>query len=161
MSDWMAYLYMQQPKPTNATGVTLHVTALDPNNNTEDLGFATSDATGTFMLPFKPPVTGVYRIMATFDGSKAYYKSSAETGIYVTEAPLAAPVVTRAPTAVPTQVPITNAPTVAPTATIAATPSPVVIPPTNAAPTTTYIAIGAVIIIVIAAAAALILRRRK
>jgi hypothetical protein len=158
----MAYLYMQQPMPTNASGVKVHLTAFDPNSNTEDLGYATSDATGNFMLPFTPPVPGVYKLMATFDGSKAYYKSSAETGLYVTAAPSAKPAVTAAPTSNPTQAP-TTAPTAVPTApaTIAPTPSPVVIPPTSATPTTTYIAIGVVIIIVLAAAAALILRKRK
>jgi len=161
MSDWMAYLYMQQPKPTNATGVTVHLTAFDPNNNTEDLGYATSDASGTFALPFVAPVTGLYRITASFAGTNSYFASSAETTLYVTAAPAAVPAATAAPTAVPTQAPTTNAPTVAPTATVAATPSPVVIPPTSAAPTATYLAIGAVIIIALAAAAALIIRRRK
>jgi outer membrane protein assembly factor BamB len=156
MSAWMAYLYMQQPMPTNATGVKVHLTAFDPNNNTEDLGYVTSDATGNFVLPFKAPVPGVYRIIASFEGSNSYFASTSETAIYVTPAASVAPVV------VPTQPPVqTTAPTATPAQTVSPSPSPAIQPPTSAMPTTTYIAIGLAVIIIVAAAAALMLRRRK
>ena len=155
----MEYLYEQQAMPSNATGVQVHLTAFDPNNNTEDLGYTTSDASGNYALMFTPPVPGVYKVTASFDGSNAYYGSSAEVAFGVSKAKSVAPSVTAtppsttAPTNAPTQAP-TQAPTVAPTL------SPVVIPPTNAAPTATYIAIGLAVVIIVAAAAALVLRRR-
>jgi outer membrane protein assembly factor BamB len=158
---YMAYIYQQQVKPTDATGVPVTISVLDPNNNTYTIGTTTSDIAGHYGLMWTPPVPGYYTITATFAGSDSYYGSSAETALGVSKAAAAA-IVTPAITPAPTQAQ-TTAPTVAPTAvvTVAPTPSPVVIPPTSAAPTTTYIAIGAVIIIAIAAAAALILRRRK
>ena len=33
MTAWMGYVYQQQPEPTNFTGVTVTLTAIDPNNN--------------------------------------------------------------------------------------------------------------------------------
>ena len=162
MSAWQAYLYMQQPKPNNATGVAVTLTAIDPNGNFQTLGTTTSDASGKFAIPYDPPVPGVYTVTATFAGSNSYYSSSGETSFLVSNAPSPKVVQTAAPTAVPTQVPTTAAPTTAaPTATIAPTPSPIIVPPANGVPTATYAAIGLVIIIVVAAAAALILRRRK
>jgi outer membrane protein assembly factor BamB len=162
MTAWQAYLYMQQPKPTNATGVPVHLTAIDPNGNWQDLGTAISDDHGMYSISYVPPVPGMYKVTATFAGTNSYFASDAETAFIVSKSVVAAPAATAAPTAIPTQAP-TNAPTatVAPTATIAPTPSPVVVPPATGMPTTTYIAISAVIIIVLAAAAALILRRRK
>jgi len=162
MTAWMAYLYEQQSLSTHPTGVQVHLTAIDPNGNTEDLGYVTSDASGLFSYMFQPPVPGKYTIVATFAGSNSYYGSSAETtiGVVAAAAASAVPVVT--PTVPPTSAP-TTVPTIAPTPTptIAATPSPVVVPPGSGIPVATYIAITAVIIIIVAVAAALILRRRK
>ena len=39
---------MQQPHPTNTTGVPVTLTAIDPNNNFVTLGTATSDASGYY-----------------------------------------------------------------------------------------------------------------
>jgi hypothetical protein len=89
MSDWMEYVYMQQPKPTNATGVKVTVSVLDPNNNAYDVGTTTSNADGTFGLKFTPQVPGEYTIIATFAGSESYYSSYATTHISVSEAPAA------------------------------------------------------------------------
>ena len=162
MSAWMAYLYMQQTKPTNATGVTVHLTAIDPNGNSQDIGYATSDDHGLYSISWVPPVPGVYTVTATFAGTNSYYSSDAQTSFLVSAAPSAAVVATAAaPTAVPTQPPTSVTPTLAPTATIAATPSPVVIPPASGVPTATYVAIGLAIVIIVAIAAALVLRRRK
>jgi hypothetical protein len=91
MSAWMEYVYMQQPKPTNATGVTMKLETLDPNGNFYDIGTATSDASGMYKLLWTPPVPGEYTIIATFPGSESYYSSSAETALGVTEAPSATP----------------------------------------------------------------------
>jgi hypothetical protein len=157
MGDWMAYLYQQQSKPSDATGVSVHLTAVDPNCNTQDLGYVTSDAAGNFVLPYKPPVPGTYIITATFEGSGAYFMSDAETAIHVTEA---APSASTAPTATPPAATIapTNAPTTSQTT---QTPSPA--PATQAVPTyeTIYIVTAAVVVIAVVAVAALLLRRRK
>ena len=48
MGPWMEYLYMQKPIPTDATGVSVKLTAVDPNGNTQDIGAAVSDTDGTF-----------------------------------------------------------------------------------------------------------------
>jgi hypothetical protein len=90
-------VYMQQPKPTNATGVKVTVTVLDPNNNCYDVATATSDADGFFSATFVPQVPGKYTVYATFTGSESYYGSSALTAINVEEAL----VVTPSPTPVP------------------------------------------------------------
>ncbi|HTY74308.1 MAG TPA: PQQ-binding-like beta-propeller repeat protein [Candidatus Nanoarchaeia archaeon] len=161
MCAWMGYVYQQQPYPNTATGVVVHLTAFDPNNNTEDLGYATTDLSGNYAIQFTPPVPGIYKITASFAGTNGYWPSSAETAISVSKAPSAAPATTSAPTAVPTQAPSTAPSNAAPTVTIAPTPSPAVTPPTSAAPTTTYIVIAAAIIIILAVATAIILRRRK
>jgi outer membrane protein assembly factor BamB len=97
MSAWMEYVYQQQPKPTNATGVKVTVSVLDPNNNVYDVGTTTSDDSGFFKLTFTPPVPGQYTIIATFAGSESYYSSTAETAISISEAPAA----TSAPTSPP------------------------------------------------------------
>jgi hypothetical protein len=89
MSAWMEYLYQQQSKPANATGVKVTISVLDPNNNVYDVGTTTSDASGNYKLMFTPQVPGEYTIVASFAGSESYYSSSAETNIGVNEAPVA------------------------------------------------------------------------
>jgi outer membrane protein assembly factor BamB len=92
MGDWMAYVYMQKPCPTNATGVTVTLDAIDPNNNFVHLGTATSDGSGLFSLAWKTPdIPGKYTVIATFAGSKSYWPSYAETAMYVSEVPTATP----------------------------------------------------------------------
>jgi hypothetical protein len=155
MSAWMEYLNMQQPKPKNATGVKVHLTALDPNGNTEDLGYSTSDVSGLYSMMWTPPVEGKYTITAAFEGSNSYYASSAETAIGVGAAISPAVV-----TPVPTQTAAPNTPT--PAQTTLPTPSPAIVPPTSGTQTATYIAItAAVIIIAVAAIAAAVFLRRK
>jgi YD repeat-containing protein len=81
---WMEYLYEQQTKPTNATGVTIELDAIDPNGNLIHIGDTTSDSSGTFALPWTAPdVSGKYTILASFKGSNSYGSSSAETSTYV------------------------------------------------------------------------------
>jgi hypothetical protein len=154
MTPWMEYLYQQQPKPTNATGVPVTLSVFDSNNNTYTVGTTTSDVSGNYAFQWTPPVPGLYKVTATFEGSESYYTSSAETAVSVTAAPSAqvsatAPAQTAAPT--PTSSPVQSS-----------SPSPSQAPqPTSGMPTTTYIAIGAAVIVVVAAAAALVLRKRK
>jgi hypothetical protein len=154
MTDLMAYLYSQQPKPTNATGVPVKLTATDPNGNWQLIGTTTSDDKGNYAITWNPPVPGMYKVTASFAGTNSYYASEAGTAFIVSPAPSAAPAATVAPTQT------AASPAVTPTGPVV-TPSPVVIPPTSAAPTTTYIAIGIAVIVIIAAAAALVLRKRK
>jgi hypothetical protein len=85
---WMEWLYEQQGKPTNATGVEVSLDAVDPNGNYVHIGTATSDENGLFSYQWTAPdVPGKYTIIATFAGSAAYYSSYAETATIVSEAP--------------------------------------------------------------------------
>jgi hypothetical protein len=83
MSEWMLYVYKQRPVPTNANGVTVKIEAVDPNGNYQNLGTTTSDMYGNFGMSFTPESEGTYMIMATFEGSGAYYGSTATTYAYV------------------------------------------------------------------------------
>jgi outer membrane protein assembly factor BamB len=88
MSEWMKYVYLQFARPTDATGVEVTLTAIDPNGNFIELGKTTSDASGSFGFAWVTPnVPGMYKIIATFAGSKSYYPSFAETYAVVAEAP--------------------------------------------------------------------------
>ncbi len=158
MSEWMQYIYMQKPKPTDATGVKVHLTAVDPNGNFQDIGTTTSDASGSYATTWTPPVPGLYTVTASFEGSESYYPSSGVTHFNVVSAPSAQPtstppIQTPPPTSGPTPTPVTPTPT---------SPSPSVAPPPEGGiPTMTYIAIAAAAIIMIVVAAAIALRRRK
>jgi hypothetical protein len=92
----MEYVYMQKPKPTNATGVPVTLTVTDSNGNTRPIGTTTSDSSGSYSFQWTPDITGKYTVTATFAGSNAYYGSSAETAFAVDPA---------APTPAPTQAP--------------------------------------------------------
>jgi hypothetical protein len=87
MEDWMEYLYQQRPMP-DAQGVPVKVYAIDPNNNYQDIGTATSDIWGNYGISWTPPVEGDYWIMAEFEGSAAYGPSSDST--YMTVGPAVA-----------------------------------------------------------------------
>jgi hypothetical protein len=89
MEAWMEYAYQQQIKPTNATGVKVTISVLDPNGNSYDIGTTTSNTDGKYGVTFTPQVPGKYTIIATFAGSESYYSSHASTYMSVTEAPAA------------------------------------------------------------------------
>jgi hypothetical protein len=91
MTPWMEYLYMQQPMPTNATGVEVTLDAIDPNGNFIHIGTVTSDTSGGFKKMWTPQIPGEYTVIATFAGSESYYASYAQTYTGVSEAPLATP----------------------------------------------------------------------
>jgi outer membrane protein assembly factor BamB len=86
MTPWMEYLYKQQQKPTDAKGVAVSLDVLDSNNNWVHIGTTTTDANGAFSLPWTPEIPGKHTVVATFEGSNAYFSSTAETAISVTEA---------------------------------------------------------------------------
>jgi outer membrane protein assembly factor BamB len=101
MGQWMAYLYMEQPLPTQATGVNVVITAIDPNHNFISIGNATSDLTGYYHYTWTPPdVPGTYTIVATFNADNSYYGSSAETSTVIASPTSATPVPTATPTSV-------------------------------------------------------------
>ncbi|MCW4018980.1 MAG: PQQ-binding-like beta-propeller repeat protein [Candidatus Bathyarchaeota archaeon] len=160
MSSWMEYLNMQKTKPTDVTGVPVHLTAIDPNGNFQDIGYTTSNALGNYAIDWIPPVPGLYTVTAAFEGSNSYFGSEAGAAFVVSEATVAAPVIVS--TQPPTSTDSTDTPAVStPLQPVSPSPSEVPQPPTSTMPTTTYIAIGTAIIIIVAAATALALKRRK
>ena len=156
MDDWMAYLYMQKPLPADATGVTVTLTAIDPNGNTQNIGTATTDTNGNYGIMWAPPVEGTYKITATFAGTNGYYGSDATTYIGVDVAPSPVPTIAPSATAEPT-----IEPTIEPTPTPTASPS--VVPEPEAQPSTDIyiIAAAAAVVLVVVAIAAVLLKKRK
>jgi hypothetical protein len=148
MGAWMEYLYMQKPKPSNATGVPVELTAVAPDGSVINIGTATSDANGIYAYVWAPPNEGVYKIVATFKGSESYWGATAETAVGVVAAPAASPSPSTSPTVSPS-----TSPTLSPS-----------VPPAEAVPTLNVYAIAAVaaaIIAAVAVAAALIIRKRR
>lgn len=96
-SKWMEYVYQQQPKPTDTTGVTVTLSVFDQNGNYRVIGTTATDDSGAFGYTWTPDIPGNYQITASFEGSESYWPSSATTYTYATEA------VTPAPTAAPVQ----------------------------------------------------------
>jgi hypothetical protein len=93
MSNWMEYVYMQQPKPTNATGVPVTLSVIDSNGNQRDIGTTTSDLTGFYSFQWTPDITGKYTVIASYGGSESYWPSNTETAFVVdSAAPTASPV---------------------------------------------------------------------
>ncbi len=159
MSQWMEYLYQQQPEPTNATGVPVTLTAVDPNGNTQNIGTVTSDILGSYAISWTPPVPGLYTVVANFAGSNSYYSSLADTHFVVAAAAHAVPASPQASATVPpTTAPAQTAMPSTPSPEVTATPVPA---PSSPGLPTTYIVIAIVAIILVVAAAALALRRRK
>jgi hypothetical protein len=92
----MESVYMQQPMPTNATGVPVTLSVIDSNGNYRQIGTTTTNAMGTYGFTWTPDITGNYTVIATFAGSGSYYGSSAQTYFYASSPPA-----TPAPTATP------------------------------------------------------------
>ena len=69
MDEWMAYLWMQQPMPTDATGVPVTVYVSDQSDNVVATLQATSDISCHFLTSWTPTAAGVYKVTAVFDGS--------------------------------------------------------------------------------------------
>ena len=80
---WMEYLYMQQAIPMTMNGVEVSLDAIDPNGNFVHITTVRSDMSGMFKKMWAPDTEGEYTIIATFEGSRAYYSSYAETAIGV------------------------------------------------------------------------------
>ena len=89
MSEWMKYVHQQFARPTDVDGVPVKIEIVDPNGEYSWIGTATTDMDGNYAYIFAPDVEGKYMIIATFDGSKAYYGSHAIT--YVPVGPAISP----------------------------------------------------------------------
>jgi hypothetical protein len=98
MTQFMESVYMQQPMPTNLTGVPVTISVTDSNGNHYNIGSTTTDpSTGFYSLTWTPIVPGSFTVTATFAGTQSYYGSYAKTAFYAsspppTPAPTAAPV---------------------------------------------------------------------
>jgi hypothetical protein len=97
MAEWMEYLYMNKPMPTDATGVSVMLQAMRSNGSIIDIGWATSDIMGHYEFKWTPPAEDTYKILATFCGSESYWMSSAQTAVAVEAAPEAPPEPTEEP----------------------------------------------------------------
>jgi len=85
-SAWMQYVYMQQPKPYNATGVQVTLSVLDANGNYRTIGSTTTND-GFFSYNWTPDIPGQYTVYASFGGSNSYWPSNAVTSFAVDPAP--------------------------------------------------------------------------
>jgi outer membrane protein assembly factor BamB len=85
MTDWMAYVYQDQDKPTDFIGVPVTISVIDGNGNYREIGTATTDAAGNYYLSWTPDIAGTYYVTAVFTGTNGYYGSSAETAFTVSE----------------------------------------------------------------------------
>jgi outer membrane protein assembly factor BamB len=139
MSAWLEYLHMQQPKPTNTTGVPVMLTATKSDGTSVTIGTATSDADGNFAFKWTPPSQDIYRITATFAGDDSYYGSDATTTVSA-GAGSASP---------------------ATSALVSTSPNQVQQPSTGAAAADTYIVVAAVVVVIAVVAAALGLKQRR
>ena len=81
----MEYVYMQKPKPTNITGVTVAFSVLDANGNFRPIGETVSDENGFYSYDWNPDITGKYTVYARFEGSESYYPSQAVSAFVVSE----------------------------------------------------------------------------
>jgi hypothetical protein len=99
MAAWMEYVYMQQPMPTNLTGVPVTVAVTDSNGNCYDIGTVVTNPSGFYSLSWTPIIPGNFTVTATFAGTQSYYGSYANAAFSTNEA---------VPTAAPTAVPIAN-----------------------------------------------------
>jgi hypothetical protein len=91
MSEWMAYVYKNLPRPTDVKGAEVVVYVLDSNDNYYEIARTVADSNGVYNCEFVPPVPGKYSVYATFEGSNSYYGSVAETTIVVEDALPATP----------------------------------------------------------------------
>jgi hypothetical protein len=102
-SEWMEYVYMQQSRPANVTGVLVEFWVMDSNNNYRMIGETVSDEAGFYSYRWVPDISGKYTVYAVFGGSESYWPSQAVAAFAVDEA------------IEPTVVPVTPGPGVADT----------------------------------------------
>src|SRR3972149_2506968 len=83
MTEWMEYVYMQMPKPTDTTGVEVVLSVFDSNGNFREISRVTSDPDGFYSLQWTPDIPGKYTVYASFAGSEAFWPSHATTAFGV------------------------------------------------------------------------------
>jgi hypothetical protein len=96
MSAWMEYVYLQMPRPTNTTGVSVSIDVLDANGNYRNIGTTVTDSSGAYNFAWIPDIEGQYTVYASFAGSKSYWPSNAQT-TFVVNPPAATPAPTEPP----------------------------------------------------------------
>jgi hypothetical protein len=79
MGEWMEYLYMQKPRPQDATGVPVKLAYQLPDGSWKDIDQTISDMDGNFGYLWTPPGEGTYVVKAFFLGSESYASSEATT----------------------------------------------------------------------------------
>jgi outer membrane protein assembly factor BamB len=89
MSEWMDYLHLQNStllnNPPTPKGVQVTLIAVDPNNNIQAIGEATTNSLGQYSFLWEPAIPGVYTITAQFEGSDSYWSSQASSAFAVVE----------------------------------------------------------------------------
>jgi hypothetical protein len=83
MKGWMEYVYMQQVKPDDITGVPVKLAYQLPDGSWKDIDETTSDEYGNFGFKWTPPEEGTYVVKAFFLGSESYWGSSGTTYLSV------------------------------------------------------------------------------
>ena len=91
MGDWMAYIHMQRPMPSNVVGVPVILDVLDANGNYRTIATVTTDASGTFSYMWQPDIPGKYNVITRFAGTESYGSSWAQTALGVVDAPVPSP----------------------------------------------------------------------
>jgi len=86
MTDWMEYIYMQQPKPSNTTGVPVTLSVIDANGNYREIGTTTTNDDGFYSFQWTPDISGKYTVYASFGGSESYWPSHTVTAFSVKDA---------------------------------------------------------------------------
>jgi len=95
MTQFMEAVYMQQPMPSNTTGVPVTLSVLDSNGNYRTIGTTTTNAQGQYGFTWTPDIPGNYTVYAAFAGTNGYYPSSASTYFHASAtAPTPAPTAT-------------------------------------------------------------------
>ena len=65
--------------------VKVHLTAIDPNNNYQDIAYATCNEGGYYSTMWVPPVPGLYVVTARFEGDQYFMPSAGYTSFIVSE----------------------------------------------------------------------------
>jgi hypothetical protein len=83
MTDWMEYLYLGWPMPTDASGVPVRLAAIRSDGSFFDIATVTSDVMGHFEYLWTPIEEDTYKVLAMFEGTESYWPSSAQVGLGV------------------------------------------------------------------------------
>ncbi len=140
-----------------AIQVLVRLEAVDPNGNIMSIGTAQTSQSGAYRYFWTPPISGTYRIMATFDGNQNLSASEANVYLTVNSNPE-----TQAPTSTPNPT-TTIQPSTTSTLSFTQTPNPTSISQSNPQPkqepsNLTTIAIVVVMIALIVSLAAVLMR---